>query len=147
MNRHFQPKTGHFSCYHCPNGKFQDSMGKTSCDECKECPKGFFASTGGIQHKNASYCSCVACDEGKFTPAGHTTCYDCPIGRFQHEKGHYSCYYCPPGKYANGSASLCTQCEYEKYQPLEAQDSCKWCPKGKFQHRAGSKECSGKLWL
>lgn len=144
MCRHFQPKTGHYSCYHCPSGKFQAETAQTSCNECElSCPKGKYAQTEGIKHADGSSCECMECGIGKFAPEGHTYCYGCPAGRFQHEKGHYSCYYCPAGKYSNTSASECTQCEYEKYNADVAAPSCTWCPTGYFQHRRGSLKCQG----
>ena len=145
MFRHFQPKTGHYSCYRCPSGKFQSETGQSSCINCDlSCPKGKHAQTDGPNNTNSSSCGCIDCDKGKFAPTGHFHCYACPAGRFQHEKGHYSCYYCPPGKYSNQSAGECTQCEYEKFTADTSSPECTWCPTGYFQHKRGATECTGK---
>jgi len=107
----FQPTPGMHSCYWCAVGRFSDATGASACKKCNECKQGTYGTTAATGSKDASDCSCKNCEVGKYTPAGYTTCFGCPAGRFQPKEGQYSCYYCPAGKFQDiTTAQDCKAC-------------------------------------
>jgi len=107
----YQPAAGLWACYWCPVGKYQQAVGGSTCTKCDKCQRGQYGVTTGSHASahavtvgtgtvSASGCSCATCSAGKYAPAGYTTCFACPAGRFQPTTGHYSCYHCPIGKFS-----------------------------------------------
>merc|ERR1711964_486420 len=126
-------------CHGCPDGKYQDSKGKTECIECK---KGQF---GDSNHDHGQ----------KTTEAGH--CSPCPKGQYQNQtgqtntetylEGDNNCIACPKGRYGVNTDAYTNMFQMDggdegAYGYAEIpKGHCHGCPDGKYQDAKGRTEC------
>jgi hypothetical protein len=78
------------TCTYCPGNQYQESAGKTSCEECA---KGY----NFVSKKTP----CTPCDSGKFGNDTSGTCFKCTTGQYSSKKGSTQCQKCEIGKSPN----------------------------------------------
>jgi hypothetical protein len=123
----FQNKPGKENCRHCVGMSFTSVPGETSCTACT-CPRGQFIS-------HLKQCICLDCANGRFMPnkfRNHSTCENCPSGKWRDVSIGEHCSDCEPGTLSNVAKTSCIQsCPANTYRNSQ-QNGCVGCPTGKF---------------
>ena len=140
-------------CIKCSNGKYGDSIGLISNNQCKDCLIGYYNDEYGITKSE----QCKMCEDGKIGfivgAISNTTCRNCPAGQFKSDvkscqtclKGQISkessmdCELCLSGKYSNLYQVECVKCPMGKYNIFDGasdEDACKLCPFGRYSNKS-----------
>ena len=134
----FQATAGSSSCFYCPTGKYSTTERSSRCSECNQCLPGQHGFTDKPGTTSAALCFCKACPAGRYTPAGYpgvrtptleyTSCYECPVGKFQMDAGGLECVNCEAGKYQDaGGAPSCVSCPLGRFSPAVGATSAAQC--------------------
>ena len=125
----------------CPEGTYQDEIGKNSC---KKCPIG----TSHTLRRQTSLTSCRECPNSTYNDVEGGMCKNCPVGTSHELLGQISqtsclncsdgtynniegrlCKNCPKGKQSNSDYTGCVDCPNSTYNDTEG-GTCKNCPVG-----------------
>ncbi|TSQ58043.1 Sodium channel subunit beta-3 [Bagarius yarrelli] len=114
--------------------------------DCRLCPAGYSCdkSTGVLR----------ACQNGQYSPEGHTQCLPCSFGfickdGFQKKCGpgeepdpnQTECTKCPKGYYSTLCSAQCEPCPAGSYCPLSKMSQPLLCPMGQYTDEAGQSSC------
>ena len=77
---------GSGTCSRCPSGQYQSSVDRSFCERCSE---------GGVVDVARTRCDHAVCVPGRFRPAAHHACVQCPHGRYAPKPGATDCLACP----------------------------------------------------
>ena len=88
--------TSKLVCQQCPNGRYSDVPGQTSC---KDCPPGKF-----LNYNNAGVNSCQPCKSGTISGAAASECEACFFGKYHDTSGN-TCKKCPGGRFQNAKGT------------------------------------------
>jgi hypothetical protein len=112
----------------CPRGKYQGSVGKSTCESC---PAGTQGSMATPVFNRTSIEHCELCTAGKYQNTGglDEDCKPCLAGQFQSADGKVTCTACPMGQ----------------HQDYPAQTKCKDCPYGHYNDGKDTSETAGQL--
>ena len=125
-------------CLECRPGRFSIEESAGSASDCKECPKGKWASDEGRGVE------CIACAAGRFKheSGSQIDCTDCPAGYAQHNNASSLCAACLTGKSQAISGKMsCDDCELGTFSDVLAGETCKQCPRGFAQNQKGQSNC------
>ncbi|GMH69262.1 hypothetical protein TL16_g05114 [Triparma laevis f. inornata] len=121
-------------CSHCPSGQIVNEAG----DGCEACTDG--------KYVEAINPKCWPCSPGKSSGSAvgmpdHSTCSDCPAGKFSSAGG--VCEDCTAGKYSKSGQELdCIPCSPGEYSSGTTADYdatvCQHCPAGKKSNEGNS---------
>ncbi|GMH97930.1 hypothetical protein TrVE_jg8351 [Triparma verrucosa] len=93
-------------CKVCPEGKYQDSVGKTECNDCArgKYNEDWFFLDADLHDSEAD---CHNCEAGKFqTDEGESSCQNCPSGTYS-QSGQHQCQTCPDGTSSSSGSDEC----------------------------------------
>ena len=88
--------TSKIVCQQCPNGRYADVPGQTSC---KDCPPGKF-----LNYNEAGVNSCQPCQNGTISGAAASECEPCIPGEYHDTSGN-TCKKCPGGRFQNAKGT------------------------------------------
>ncbi|CDW74865.1 cast multi-domain protein [Stylonychia lemnae] len=124
---HYCPKfVKSITQYPCPAGMYLDSEGKTSEEDCKICPIGYYCPEGSAFP--------LICSPGNICPIEGLKEYQimpCPAGSYNPFPGKTTCETCPKGQYCPQGSQYPQLCPPGTYNDLEGQkvrQDCKTCP-------------------
>ena len=148
-------------CTTCPNGEYQNEVGKTACKTCGygKSPNNFQTDCVRDCQTGSAYngASCDLCTAGHYQL--EETCAICPANTYQKNDGATTCGACSVGKKPNpaqtdcisvcnagsifvvdntGLDGICTACIAGEFQEGEV---CTTCPDGQYQSSPGSTSC------
>ena len=104
------------TCVECSTGKFQNTIGSSTCTDC---PIGWKSSVDGST-------TCVECSTGKFqNTIGSSTCTDCQVGKYQDQRRQGSCKICEGSGFA--TKLLYPTRSPSNYQNEKGKSGCKSC--------------------
>ncbi|MAU13971.1 MAG: hypothetical protein CMH46_00340 [Muricauda sp.] len=135
------------NCKYCGDGKY---VATTPATGCTTCTAGKFASG------QLARVECTACEAGKTSSLGASSCTECDEGYFSSDATGNLCQPCPQGKYQeNAQSSSCIQCELGRKEVVgtgatSENDACPVCGAGKYQDQNGittCKNCPGGRYL
>ena len=106
----YQDEDGASSCKPCPSGKFGDLGARTSENDCKPLPPGFFSKAEGLDGFDNNT-AVQLCAPGKYGSASgeasEAACKLCDSGRFTESAGKDKCMPCPAGTTSSSDRSQC----------------------------------------
>ena len=133
------------NCVGCPTGKYQNATGQPSC---KPPPPG--------KHVNSTATGFTDCPAGTYAPPltvgsafGHaiTSCWSCPVGRYQDETGQTSCKYPVAGKRSSTDKLKEIDCELGTWSSISgARENCAKPPAGKYANGGEFQNCAAGTW-
>eukprot|EP00947_MAST-08B_sp_MAST-8B-sp1_P001743 g1743.t1 len=97
----FQDEAGASFCKPCPSGKYGNQPGRTSEDNCKDLPPGYFSKAEGLDGNFENNKNVQLCAPGKYSStsgeASDEACELCASGQFTDEHGKDECEPCQQG--------------------------------------------------
>ena len=134
-------------CAPCPNGKYSNTYGATSSDQCLNCTiPGSFAIGGATSCVNcpSGYSSLLIFGNYSFTSL-LGSCSICPNGTYSSASTNYNCTLCPLGSYSSAGFSACTLCPPGTYRDQlggSGISSCTTCAINTFSALPGANSSS-----
>ena len=154
----YADEEGLSKCKSCPQGYLQGATNMSFC-ELKNKDQIVLSGTMAIEVPHGSRIICsdadsdcrfIMCESGTYgdIPASEY-CHACEPGKSSHD-GSTSCFDCQKGKYAASSGqAFCLDCPQGWFQPQESHPSvqCTKCPEGYRQHLEGESSCRSLGWI
>ena len=115
----------------CPTGQYADYSRAVACQSCPEghqCKDPANSPVPCIAGTYSMGGSCLAGEEGYFSPERAGICFLCPSG-FSCQDAASEPLACPAGTFSEAGSTLCSTCAQGSYSP-QASSLCLPCPPG-----------------
>ena len=154
-----------WTCLECVSGKYLDSKGSISEDNCDDCEQGTYQTEAGASFCHACVAgkysttlqasfesACVPCVAGKYSTtisaAVSDVCQDCVEGKYLGTTGNdeeHDCIKCPKGSWGSftmrtslGDCILCDMGKHSCATGAISSGTCESCSAGKYLESIGS---------